>query len=363
VVQVQGRALAPTVIADIISITVDLEIDKLSSFSIQINNWEADPTKLGFKYSDAQLFDVGHTVYIQLGYADQVESMVRGIITSMTPAFPEAGPPTITITGQDALVILRDRSATGGEQRKFANKTDGEIAELIATRNQLAVHVDKTGTKNPVVYQRDLDDALFLLERAKRVDFDCYIDNDPTTRNATLYFQPPSDGRSAQQQSQTYQLNWGRDLIQFMPTITIARQVSSVTVRGWDDVNKTTIIGHADASAIPNKTKSGVSGPELVADRLRAKEQVTVDRPVQSKQEADTLAAAMLRNRAYGFITGEGQCIGQPALQPGDNLLLYGLGKRYSGKYYVTKTSHKFGAQGYLTDFSVRRDFDGGVSS
>src|SRR5580704_15781340 len=117
IVQVQGLTLAQQVIADILSITVTLEIDKLASFTLEVNNWESDPTKLGFKYSDTALFDVGHTVHIQLGYADQVESIVRGVITSMAPVFPESGPPTIEISASSPT------SATAKSPRSSRRET------------------------------------------------------------------------------------------------------------------------------------------------------------------------------------------------------------------------------------------------
>jgi phage protein D len=41
-------------------------------------------------------------------------------------------------------------------------------------------------------------------------------------------------------------------------------------------------------------------------------------------------------------------------------LELKGLGKRFSGEYYVKKVEHTLGSNGYLTQFDVRRVFDGG---
>jgi phage protein D len=86
-----------------------------------------------------------------------------------------------------------------------------------------------------------------------------------------------------------------------------------------------------------------------------------VDAPVQSKREADELARALLLKRAYDFVTGSGQCIGQPEMRPGDNLAITRLGRRFDGQYYVKKTTHTFGASGYLTEFDVRRIHDGGI--
>jgi Bacteriophage probable baseplate hub protein len=357
-VEVEGQELDPRSMGDLLSVSVVLEADALASFSLTVNNWEA--TALAFKYSDDRLFDVGHSVHVQLGYADRVVSMVRGIITSLTPRFPDAGPPTIGVSGQDSLILLRDRKPTGTETRKFTNKTDGEIAEVVALRNGLTPRVDKTGERHPEVYQRDLDDLRFLMERAKRIDFDCYIANDPEGGRDELHFEKPTDGRDARA-GRVYQFEWGRNLMSFNPQITISRQVAEVTVRGWDPKTKTAIVGQADLSSLPPRKGPGASGPAIARDRLRDKRDVVVDAPVHSKREADDLARALLLKRAYDFVTASGQCVGQPEMRPGDNLVISGLGRRFDGEYYVKKTTHTFGSSGYVTEFDVRRVYDGGL--
>jgi phage protein D len=50
-----------------------------------------------------------------------------------------------------------------------------------------------------------------------------------------------------------------------------------------------------------------------------------------------------------------------PDLRPGDNLELQGLGRRFSGVYYVLKVEHALGNSGYQTRFDVRKPFDGGT--
>ena len=357
-VELNGQELGPKVIADLLSVSVVLERDALASFSLTVNNW--DSALLKFKYSNEQLFDVGHSVHIQMGYADHVVSMVRGIITGLTPRFPESGAPTIGVSGQDSMVLLRDRKPRAGDQRKFPSKTDGEIAEIVARRNELTPQVDKTTERHLEVFQRDLDELQFLLERAKRIDFDCYIANDPDGGKDVLHFTPPTDGRGSQT-TRVYQFEWGKNLIYFNPEITIARQVAKVTVRGWDPNTKSVVEGHADVNSLPGRKGKGTSGPELARDRLRDKEEVLVDRRCASKREADDLARSILFDRAYDYVTGTGQCIGQPEMRPGDNITITGLGRRFDGDYFVKKTTHTFGAAGYLTEFEVRRLFDGGI--
>ena len=86
-----------------------------------------------------------------------------------------------------------------------------------------------------------------------------------------------------------------------------------------------------------------------------------VDAPVTSQDEAQRLAEALLRDKAYQFITGDGRVIGIPDLRPADNVELCGLGKRFSGLYYVKSVSHAIGGDGFTTTFGVRRVFDGGT--
>ena len=78
-----------------------------------------------------------------------------------------------------------------------------------------------------------------------------------------------------------------------------------------------------------------------------------VDQPVTSAEEARDLAISLLRERAYKFITGNGQVIGLPDLRPGTNVELKGLGKRFSGDYHVLKVEHSLGNTGFQTKFEA----------
>jgi uncharacterized protein len=134
-------------------------------------------------------------------------------------------------------------------------------------------------------------------------------------------------------------------------------------VRGWDPRAKKAIVGVATKSDLPSTPRGGASGPELASSKLGDKQEVVVDAPVDSQQEADALAQSLLREKAYDYITGTGQCIGLPDLRPGDNVELTGLGSRFSGTYYVKKVEHSLGSSGYHTQFDVRKVYDGGVIS
>jgi phage protein D len=358
-VEVEGRELDPEAKGDVLDVKVTMDLDNLTSFDLTINNW--DDKRFAFKYSDTTIFDVGNRVHVRMGYADDLRFMASGLISTLTPKFPESGPPTLGVTGVDAMLKLRDRKPVGSDVKKFVDRTDWQIAQEIAARNHLDIKVTEQGPRQPLVVQKNQDDAQFLMERAKRIDFDCFIRIDPDTGRDTLYFISPTDARDGSK-VRVYVFEWGKSLINFNPVLKLGQQVSKVTVRGWDPRTKKPISYTAGPDDLPKSGGGGgETGPEIAGKRLGDKQDVIVDQPVSTIEEARELAMSRMRERAYDYLTGSGQVIGLPDLRPGDNVELLGLGKRFSGSYYVTKVEHSLGGSGYLTQFEVRRTSDGGT--
>src|SRR6185436_5819044 len=258
-------------------------------------------------------------------------------------------------------VLLRDSKPDEGQAKKYVKMADWEIAQVIAGRHGLQPKVTQEGEKHELVVQKNQDDAQFLKERAKRIDFDFYVQTDDQgTEN--LYFVKPADGRDASR-TKVYVFEWGKSLKSFSPQLTVSRQVSQVTVRGWDSRTKEVFSYTAKPEDLAGGGGKGTSGPQAVQKSLGDKKEVVVDAPVLSQEEAKKLAISLLQERAYDFITGSGQVIGLPDLRPGQLVDLKGLGQRFSGTYYVLKVTHTLGSSGYLTQFEVRRTHDGGLKS
>lgn len=365
-VVVEGKALDPASKGDVLELKAELDIKELDFVEIKLNNY--DDTAFDLKWSDSELFKLGNRVHVQLGYAEELVSMLEGVITTLSPDFPADGTPTLTLRVMDGLVRLKGSKPPEGEVT-YERKRDYEIAQLIAERHQLRYEVTPRGPQHPLVVQRNLDDATFLKERAARIDFDVFMRTDPETGDDVLYFVEPTDERSSEP-IRTYVLAWGSlrttssppSLIEFKPTITAANQVQSVTVRGWDPVKKETIEHTATAETTPGvsggEAETGPAAATLVGGEEGRKE-VVVNAPVATKEEAQRLAEAELAKRAYEFLTGHGKAIGLPDLRPGDNVEVVGIGARFSGMYFVTKVTHTLDSRGLLTEFDVRKTYEG----
>jgi len=357
---IEGQKLDASSKGDVLEVKTVMDLENMTSCELTINNW--DDRGFRFKYSDGSTFDVGNRVHVEMGYADRLRSMLRGQISKLAPRFPESGPPTLAVSVLDGMLRLRDRQPKKGDVKRFENMADWQIAQLIAARNGLRAKVTERGEVHDQVVQKNQDDAQFLMERAKRIDFDCYVQTDAKSGEDTLYFIRPTDARDSTP-TQIYKLVWGESLIEFTPTLSLSRQVESVTVRGWDPDNKQAITYTATHKDLPGSSGRGTSGPQATAKSLPGKGKTVIDAPVASEQEARELAIALLAERAYEFITGSGRVIGLPDLRPGDNLDIDGLGDRFSGLYYVKKVEHALGNSGFTTRFDVRKVYDGGLGA
>jgi uncharacterized protein len=370
---IEGVEADPTTKNDIIDIKVHRDIDEMSGFDLELNNW--DDVNLRFKHSDSKDFRLGSRVSVRLGYADKLLTVATGTVSTLAPKFPDGASPTVSVSGVDGMLRLKESKPDQSVEKVYRNLADWQIAEKVAQRNKLRIVTTKEGPVHDRVVQKNQSDAQFLMERAKRLDFDCFLLPDPNTGEETLYFIKPTDGRDSRPIRLfrlAYQpgLTTGPtalpeglvpNLLDFTPTLTVSQQVSKLTVRGWDPRTKQAIAFTATAENLPagQNSAGGESGPEVAESVLGGRQEVLVDAPVTSDQEARELAISLLRERAYEFITATGRVAGLPELQPGDNLEIFGLGKRFSGTYFVKRVEHTLGTSGFFTQFTGRRIHQG----
>jgi len=361
-IEIEGEELDPASKGDVLELKIEMTFNEMTSAEVKLNNF--DDTAYDLKWSDADKLRLGSRVHVKLGYADRTRSMMRGYISTLTPEFAD-GPPTLTVRALDGMVRLKS-SKPPAEEVTYKKVTDSQIAEKIAQRHNLRVKVTEEGPVHDLVVQRNTDDATFLKERAKLHSFEVFMRTDPETGEDVLHFVSPTDGRGSEPIS-TYTLAWGGmrntdippSLIEFKPVLAAGDQVQSVTVRGWDPKTKKKISQTATRANTPGVAQiDNTNGPEAAATMggtSEAKREVVVDRPVASEEEALKVAQTILSERAYRFLTGHGKVIGLPDLRPGTNVEIGGVGRRFSGTYFVTKVTHVLNQQGFLTEFDVSR--------
>jgi phage protein D len=357
-VKIAGRPPGLDVIRDILQVSYKDNITEIDSFEITINNWDAGAR--AYKYSDSELFDPGKELELWMGYygKDPLRLMIKGQITALRPAFPASGPSTLAISGLNVLHKLRTEKVTFAYKGATDNDTvsDKQIAQQIATRLGVTIQIDPEADQNKYQYilQEDQYDIIFLMERARRIGFDLFVEEQG--QNGQAGQTVISFKRSDNVRKVTYQLEYGGSLIDFKPDLTTANQVGEVTVRGWDTVNKKKIEATAKRSEIKVKGVGSAGNQETIEQSFKQRKEIVATKPIESEAEAKTLALSTLEAIAKDMVKGSGSTVGLTDLRAGSVIQLDGMGQRFSGKYFVTGTTHAIGESGYTTQFECRRE-------
>jgi phage protein D len=344
-VRLDGRPPGREVIRDVLSVTYKDSVKDLDSFELTINNWDAE--ELRFKYSDDKLFDPGTRVELHMGYMNELRPMLRGEITSLRPSFPAGAGSTLAVSGLNVLHRFRTKE----ESRTYTNKSDREIAEEIGNRLNVEIKT-KASSDEPrfnYVIQDNQFDIVFLMERARRAGFDLRVEE--TDDGTVINYTPSTTTHEA-----TYRLTYGKSLIEFQPELTTAQQVAKVTVKGWDVLRKEPISFTATRDQLKVKGVGERGGQDAIEKSIEAKEEVIATKPVESQEEARKLAIEILEGIAKDMVKASGSVVGLPDLRAGTVLEIDGLGKRFSGRYFVMSTTHSIGDGGYTTQFECRRE-------
>ena len=135
-----------------------------------------------------------------------------------------------------------------------------------------------------------------------------------------------------------------------MPTQVTARSSQTSLGRGKDPLVGTAGVGD-ERVALGDQT-----GQQIVQERFGDHEKLVEDHEIDSAEEANEVALAHFEAAGMDYISGQGSCIGTPELKSRTVIALTGLGRRFSGTYYVTSTTHAINSSGYLTNFTVKRN-------
>lgn len=297
----------------------------------------ADP---GLKLLDGGELELGRGIKISAKSEDPKAkpfTLFEGEITALEPSFDDYMLAELVVRAYDKSHQLYRHS----QSRTFVNQKDSDIAQTIASDHNLKPEIATTSTVYEHLFQNNQPDLHYLLERAWRIGYECFVQGD------TLYFRPPPQGEAG------ISLTWGDDLLSFQPRLTMAEQVDEVMVRGWNPAEQKPIVGRAQA-------KSGKLFPtigEKVSNwlgKFGGGSFTITDQPVVSQAEADLLARARLTERSGCFVVADGRAFRRPDIRAGQFVEMKALGKRLSGHYLVTVATHIYNAEGLTTHFSVR---------
>lgn len=334
-IEVDGAELAAESRAAVQSVRFEEELNVASMFVIKLSTMDVE--KGDWKFLDLQTFHLGTEVKLYFGM-DSYEEMMVGETTSIEPSFGK-GISAIEVRGYDRLHRLR----FGKKRRTFTDMKDSDIISTIAGDWGLTPDTEDSGTVNPYVYQNNLSDLEFVLERAKRIRYEVGV------KNKTLAFKS-----SKEKDSESLSLEYKADFDEFAVKLSARYEGHEFMVQGWDFKKKEPISGKAKIGNEVSKMSAKKSGAEMTESAFGASSSSVVDEHPQDASDAEKVAIARFNTHITESVTGEGKCAGMPSLRAGKTIKVKGIGM-FSGIYYVTQTTHSIDEKGYNTSFKVRR--------
>ncbi|HEY5933321.1 MAG TPA: contractile injection system protein, VgrG/Pvc8 family [Kofleriaceae bacterium] len=246
--------------------------------------------------------------------------------------------------------LLRKR-----ESITYKEMNDQEMITKALEGSELSLEFEhKKPIKYDLVYRHNLTALEFIRMRAARIG--CYV----WCVDKTLHVKEPDFSKAG-----PIKLSADKDgnLRTFMPRLNSATVTKKVTVQGWDPEKKEKITGSAD------QKPSGLGSRDCVAaSTLKMEENFTVDLPIATKEEADVLAAARLRDLNMQYVTGEAEMNGSHEAELGTVCEITANASdpadAFNGKYYIVGITHrhtnpKSKDGGQISILKVARDGEG----
>lgn len=277
-----------------------------------------------------------HTAKIKIGASLEIKvgsqpaTIFKGEVLGMEGSWKGGQTTRITIRAVNKMHrLLRKRQSL-----TFQDKTDQQIITQVISSAGLSLEWkhEKTITYKHV-YQHNLNGLEFVRMRAARLG--CHV----WCEDTKLYVKEPQlDQKSGVKLS----VDKDGNLRSFTPRQSSAAVVNKVTVKGWNPEKKELITGEATVQNSPLGGKTAVAASSNIGAN---EETFTVDHPIWSKEEADAIAKARLRDLNLTFITGEAECAGDPKIELGKTVEIEAdasnASNPFNGDYYVMGVTHR----------------------
>ncbi|HEU0074660.1 MAG TPA: VgrG-related protein [Dehalococcoidia bacterium] len=345
-VKLDGRDLDPGLVEGLLRVSVNGSVHLPDLAILEFDNPD-------MRWSDVDAIRIGQEMTVGFGDNElqSEEPVFMGDVTALDLDVGMDGSVKLIVRGYDRSHRLH----RGRQTKVYENVKDSDIAMQIASELGFeTIEIQTTPGTHDYVLQDNQTNWEFLRQRAARHGYELQV------RDKKLVFKPPPST-----ERRDVDLTWNQELISFRASMTTGDQVNKVEVRGWDPVNKETVLGTADSAQtlpdVPGATFGGNAGGAVAQLAFQREAVMVVARqPIYSQEDADRLAQSVLEDLAGSFITAQGVAAGNPELQLGSKVNVKDVGRQFSGSYMVTQITHNYEPESYTINFEVtgRRSTD-----
>ncbi len=336
-----GGVRAPDIGKKLDSLEVECDDQLASMFRLRL---PMKPRKDGtLTYLEDNRLRLWTKVSIRAGFDMKTQSLFSGYITQVKPLIkPDTTQCVLEVRGMD-MSILMDRKE---KLVAWENKKDSDIAGEILRKYSFAGKIQDTKVVHnkevSTIVQRETD-MHFLKRLAERNGFKCYVQDEK------VYFHQPNL-KQDRQAVVAFKLGEESVLRRFAVDVD-GLSPTAVTMYQVDRSKKEVL------EAVVNRGEHyrlGAQGPPS----FRSPRAYVAMNAAVNKTEMERLCRSMVEESEW-FVTAEGEVAGnklEHILRPGGTAIISGVGKTYSGYYYVSHVTHIFSGGGYVQHFKVKRN-------
>jgi phage protein D len=339
-VLVNGQQQFDMVRNNLVDVTVEQDLFLPAACTLRVLDIKDNASQSAegyFTILDADTLAIGATLKIRLGHEEAPVEVFDGEITAVELEVSNDAYPVLVVRAYDKSHRMRRQRKT----KAFVNVSDQDMARTIAQGYGLTLVGTATNIVYPHVLQDNLTDWDFLRNRAARIGFDMYVEAQK------LYFRPIGTDTTV------VDAKLGDTLHRARVRMTAQSQVSQVQVQGWDVTSKAPIVATATTATNPAQLGERKTGAQM-ASSMGVGKYVLAEHVVENQSDAQKVAKAAYDLVAGDFMQVEGVCSGTATLRPGRMINLQGIGRRLSGKYYVTAVTHRRRrGESYVSSFVV----------
>ena len=319
----------------VIKINVDKAINKLSRAKIYISGGDAHQNT--FDESEDSNFAPGKSVEVKLGYDQDNEVVFKGIVEKLGISLKNG---FATKSWQSLLVLdCVDKAVkltNSYTSDLYEKKKDSEIfSTLIRKVSGLKSVITATTVTHPFLPKYNSSDWDFILSRAKL--------NGLVVLNSDneIKISKPSKTVSLPELTITN----GESTINFDAQIDSSTQLSSIELDSWNPyTNKNNKSKSVEPTLVANSIMTGkkLSTPTSASA-------ITINIPQTTEvSELKAISNALLQESRLSRIVGKAKFKGVNNIDIGSVVGLFGFGKNFDGKIYLTAISHQI-ESGFFT--------------
>lgn len=323
-------------VAEILEISVQMEINRISSATILIVDGGAPGlVNESYVHSEGADFIPGNEIEISLGYNDKKNKVFKGIITAQGLSV-KSGRSQLLVTCKDKAVKM----TKGRFNALFTEQKDSDAITSIAGNYGLQTEI-KSSNQQSTLMQYNCSDWDFVVIRAETNNMIVLTDKNKLIVKKVDFNASPA-----------FEINASQYIIDVDLNLESENIPESFELTAWDIKEQKEIKESVSLSEGPSQ--GNISVQKLSGKKINGKSNHYSSVPLTSdelKLWGKTLADKAALSKIQGKIT----IPGTSGILAGDLISLSGFSERFNGNAFISKVSHFVEAGEWITTLNIGR--------